>query len=190
VKKTLNVLLTTYAGFERRGEDPAEALSRVRVVRADASQLKSEQLGLAQHSVGGIVTSPPYLCMSDYTLGQRLSYGWLFPEQMETDFCVEIGARRRRSRPQVAIESYGKAMEGFADSSGELIRPGGFVALVVGSPEASDFKGADVLKSLEEAFIGRGFRLVWHKWRPINWHRNHGYQRLKREKLVVFVKED
>jgi hypothetical protein len=29
--------------------------------------------GVEPHSVVGVITSPPYLCVADYTLGQRLS---------------------------------------------------------------------------------------------------------------------
>jgi hypothetical protein len=29
--------------------------------------------------------------------------------------------------------------------------------------------------------------MVWSTWRPINWHRNHGYARLKEERIAVYV---
>ena len=41
---------------------------------------------------------------------------------------------------------------------------------------------------LDEIFYEEGFELFWDSKRPINWHRNHGYARLKEERISVHIK--
>ena len=189
VKRNLRSLENVYSELERGGEPIEEALNKITVLRANVDSAGPEDYCLAPQSTGGIITSPPYLGMSDYSLGQRLSYAWLFPDYLARDFDDEVGARRRRFNPTKAFEDYMASIGRFAQLSKRVLRPGGFVAMVVGAPEANNFKDMNVLNSVDAAFLNQGFSLLWETWRPINWHRNHGYERLKTEKLTVFVKQ-
>ena len=189
VRRNIKLLENSYSLLERGGEKTEDTLSRVSIVRANATTSVPNDYKIAPESAGGIITSPPYLCMSDYSLGQRLTYAWLFPEYMNRDFNEEVGARRRRSNPSKAIRDYLESMDKFADLCNLLLRQGGFAALVMGAPEATAFRELNILNSVDEIFLRHGFSLLWENWRPINWHRNHGYERLKTEKLTVFVKK-
>ncbi|MGJ0485607.1 MAG: DNA methyltransferase [Methylomicrobium sp.] len=189
IARNLRALENIYADFERRGENPFDELQKMRVLRANAGNSSPGTFDIEQNTVGGIITSPPYLCMSDYSLGQRLSYAWLFPNYMDRDFNDEIGARRRRSNPTKAMFEYIENMKKFAQFCQVSVRPGGFVALVLGAPVSTSFKDKNILGLIDSIMLEHGFSLLWEKWRPINWHRNHGYERLKTEKLTVFVRE-
>ena len=125
--------------------------------------------------------------MADYTLGQRLSYYWIAPDELLKDFEVEISARRQRTNPKKAAEEYFESMESFALSATRLLTKGGFLATVLGEPSAEAFRSTKVLRRVDEIFRGAGLELVWHQWRPIHWHRNQGYQRLLKERVAVHV---
>jgi hypothetical protein len=126
--------------------------------------------------------------MADYTLGQRLSYYWLFPGEMKDDFNREIGARRNRTKNGITKDEYLNDMRNFAKSSLAVLKENGFLATVIGAPIANAYKDDDLLKLIDRIFLEEGFELFWHTFRPINWHRNHGYARLKEEKIAVYVK--
>lgn len=188
--RNLRILESGYASFVRRGEDPEIALSRVSVQRANANNSDASSLGLEPNSAGAIVTSPPYLGMSDYSLGQRLSYAWLYPGLMERDFAEEIGARRRRFNAERALAEYRSSMAKFVELCTSCLRKEGFVATVLGEPAVARFGGHSTIGLVDELFAQAGYEKLWENWRPISWHRNHGYERLKSEKLTVYVKRD
>jgi hypothetical protein len=125
VERNIRTLENNYAVFERRGEKPDEALARFSVLCTNVAESNPATYSIKPNSIGGIITSPPYLCMSDYSLGQRLSYAWLFPGYMERDFNEEIGARRRRSNPAKALQDYLENMNKFAKFCEMTVRPGG-----------------------------------------------------------------
>ena len=189
IERNLRTVEGLYAFIERDGRDPRVELGRARVVQLDSTTADPPAYGVEAHSVAAIITSPPYLCMSDYTLGQRLSYYWLAPEKLDTDFRQELGARRMRSRPEESLEAYFKGIKRFTTQCAKLVRPSGFVATVLGAPLAKSFKNADVLAEVDRIFAATGFKLLWEHWRRISWHRNHGYERLKRERITVYVAE-
>lgn len=189
VERNLNLIDGFYSELSRSGESIPNAFARASVLRANASQLTPSLLGIENNTIGGIITSPPYLAMSDYSLGQRLSYAWLFPGYMERDFNEEIGARRRRFNPNKSLEEYINSLTQFAQFCRFGVRPGGFVALVMGASESVRFRELDLMGVIDSALLNNGFDFLWEKWRPINWHRNHGYERLKTERLTVFVKQ-
>ncbi len=185
--RNLTIIERLYAFLERKGRDPCVELKRARVLRTDARHAKPSDYGVEPHSVAGIITSPPYLCMSDYTLGQRLSYYWLAPKGLKSDFAIELGSRRQRSNPDKAIKEYFVGLGMFAQRAAELLRVGGFLATVTGQPVARAFKSARVLKRVDALLRETGFEMLWQQWRPIHWHRNQGYQRLRKERLAVYV---
>ena len=188
LRRNLRIYETSISDFERRGEGVAGALSSVSVVRANIDCSNPASYGLREGSVDGIVTSPPYLGMSDYSLGQRLSYAWLYPDHMERDYREEIGARRRRFNKPKAASTYMASMEKFAGLCKLAVRPGGSVALVLGAPDAKRFNNQDMLKLIQEMMLRSGFDLLWESWRPINWHRNHGVESLRSEQLTVYIR--
>lgn len=187
VKRNIGILERYYSSIERDDRDPSTELDRVRVLQLDATNSSAADYGLPQRSVAGIVTSPPYLCMADYTLGQRLSYHWLFPDAFQADFSRELAARRHRFNPNRAPVQYFEGLERFTASASEILRPGGFLAIVIGAPEAQQFSSIDVLQRLDSITASRGFEPFWTDWRPVQWHRNHGYQRLRKEQIIVYV---
>ena len=183
--KNVDVLERLYSSIERTDRNPEEELNRARTLRVDVTQAQPKDYGVEPGSVAGIITSPPYLCMSDYSLGQRLSYYWLFPDQLADQHNREIGARRRRTQ-ETALQSYLDNMSQFATLASKVLRSGGFLATVLGAPVATAFKDADVLNKVTKIFHEKGFSSVWSTWRSIHWHRNHGYACLKEEQISVY----
>lgn len=190
VSDNLHILEWRYALLEDKdlGRSAGDALERMRVLRVDVADATPESYGLAPGSVDGIVTSPPYLCMTDYTLGQRLSYGWFPDWDMEEDFGMELGARRLRGRRDAlsVFNSYTSGMSHFAQLCHDAVRPGGVVAIVLGQPTADAFADIDVLAAVDDAFADCGLGLTWKGWRNIHWSRNHAFARLKQERVSVY----
>lgn len=187
VRRNVEILNRSYAFLERTGRNPETELARARVLQLDATNATPQDYGLTPHAVAGIITSPPYLCMADYSLGQRLSYYWIAPEAFKSDFSVEIGARRLRTQPKQAADKYFESIEQFARNAALLLRSGGFLATVFGSPVAKAFKNVNVINRIDESFRAAGFTLLWDRVRPIHWHRNQGYQRVLNERVSVHV---
>jgi hypothetical protein len=179
-----------YGFIERQGRNAETELSRAVVRQVDVKNATPESYGLRPGEVGAIITSPPYLCMADYALGQRLSYEWLWPSFLSGDFEKEIGARRLRLRnaSEVVMAEYYDALDSFAKLSKQAIRKGGFLAIVLGQPVAKQFRSSRVLIRLDEVLEENGFAPLWQTQRVIHWHRNHGYARLKKERISVHVK--
>jgi len=179
-----------YGFVERQGRNSAVELSRVAVRQVDIRTATPESYGLHDGEVGAIITSPPYLCMADYALGQRLSYEWLSPGNLSVDFEREIGARRLRlkNKAEQVIAEYCKALDSLASLAGRTLRKGGFLAIVLGQPLAKQYRKAKLLAHLDEALEQNGLDPLWQTDRAIHWHRNHGYARLKKERISVHVK--
>jgi HD superfamily phosphohydrolase len=185
--RNLRVINRFYAGIERGGRVPSNELKRVSVLRADVRTAEPTDYGVEPNSVAAIITSPPYLCMTDYTLGQRLSYYWIAPANLTADFEAEIGARRRRSQRSNAARQYFTDLERFILLARNTIRQGGFLATVLGEPVAERFKNAGVVDTFDRLAKAAGFERMWDQWRPIHWHRNQGYRRLMKERVAVHV---
>jgi hypothetical protein len=187
LKWNLQIIERHYIQIEKEGFDPQFAYSRARVVSANVMNATPADYGVQPNTVAAIVTSPPYLCMADYTLGQRLSYELLFPDKFATDYNSEIGKRRQRSQGIKALVDYKEGMEKFVVLCTSLLKTGGYAATVLGTPTAKQFVTWDATAHLDELFEKHGFEKMWQTWRPINWHRNHGYARLERERVSVHV---
>ena len=191
IAQALSRVERLYGYLQRQGRSPETELARAVVRQVDAGSASAKSYGLSGGDVGAIITSPPYLCMADYALGERLSYEWLAPALLNVDFEKEIGARRLRLRrkPALVIADYVSALESFARLAGKVVRKGGYVAVVLGQPVAKEYRGANVLDRLDEALETNGFEPLWRTDRPIHWHRNHGYARLKKERVSVHLKK-
>jgi HD superfamily phosphohydrolase len=190
LSRNLGLVEKLYAGIEANDSNVADELARASVVRADARTATSADYGISPNSVDAVITSPPYLCMADYALGQRLTYYWFGPEQLTADFKQEIGPRRLRSNPTDARRKYVEDLARVAGNAASLIKDGGYFAAVLGAPVAAAFaSGRDLHDEFDELMGRAGFKLLWKHWRAIHWHRNHGYQRLKQERISVHVLE-
>lgn len=187
VRRNVDAMDRYNAFFERDERDPSRELQRARCRHLDARTSVPADYGIPGGSAAAIITSPPYLCMADYSLGLRLSYPWIAPEALKQDFDREIGSRRTRFSPERAVESYLGDMGRFAKLAAGLLRRNGFFATVLAAPVAVAFKDLDLITKIDRIFASEGFELLWHRWRPIHWHRNHGYERLKQERVAVHV---
>jgi len=122
---------------------PALAASGCRVEMADARQLP-----FSDASADVIVTSPPYVSMIDYTMANRLTHLWMqWPllEQREN----EIGARFKRHRKAVK-SAYEAAMgEAWAEMI-RVVKPDGFIAIVLGSSRTHGGCAAELLRRWQE----------------------------------------
>lgn len=185
VRRNLDITERFYGSLERDSKDPKIELSRTRVLQQDATKATAESYGIEEKSVAAVITSPPYLCVSDYSLGLRLSYPWVAPGLLEADFGREIAARRRRSSPDEAVQNYYRGLDALLGNLQTIIRSGGFLAVVLGVPQAKAFKQLDVLGEFDKMAQANGMDLIWHQWRKIHWHRQ-GYQRLLKERLAVY----
>jgi SAM-dependent methyltransferase len=190
INRNLTSAEELYAYLERDGRSPGEVLQNARVVQVDAANARAVDYGVEEGTVAGVITSPPYLCMADYTLGQRLSYYWLRPECLEDDFAKEIGARRLRARSGNALEAYLQSMGAFVQNMSRLLRPGGFLCTVLGAPTAKAFEEAEIVEAYDRLLADAGFDPIWDRERSIHWHRNYGYARLKKERISVHVLRD
>lgn len=183
----LKTLESFYSSLERKRRSPEKELQNVKVFKADARQISPELYGIKEKEAAAIITSPPYLCMVDYTLGQRLSYNWLFSDEFKSDFNIEIGSRRKRNKSDKIYQEYLEDMELFVLNSKRLIRKGGYLITVIGEPQANAFKDSSILQILENKIINNGFDKLWEIDRPISWHRNHGISSLDKERISIFV---
>lgn len=188
LKTNLGIVERLYASIEASDRHPKKALSRAKVIQHDATDINIEGYGITENSIRGIITSPPYLCMADYTLGQRLSYYWLNPDGLQEDFAREIAPRRRRFSPTKVAEEYFSKMEQFFINSNKLLIQDGYLCIVLGEPSAKSFSESEVFKKINDLAVKTNFTEVWSTWRPINWHRNQGYQKLRKEKILIFSK--
>ena len=111
-------------------------------------------LSLAPGTADLIVTSPPYLGVIDYTLGNRLTYLWM-GWSMEEDRKAEIGARRHRTSEKAA-ERYWTVMRSAGDRFATSLRNGGHCAVIIGSSRR--FPGA---AQKVTDIIGHRLQLIW-----------------------------
>jgi HD superfamily phosphohydrolase len=189
IEKNVRIIERFYAEIERNELKVKDALSSVRVEQFDVTKDDLTKVGIEQGQIAAIITSPPYLCMADYSLGQRLSYYWISPEDLEKDFNIEIGARRTRGTPEKALQQYLENFRLFARNSFVALRSGGLLASVLGVPEATSFRDANIFNKVDIIFSEQGFEKIWSTMRPINWNRNHGYSHLKSERISVYKKK-
>jgi HD superfamily phosphohydrolase len=187
MEKNIQIIETLYSQLERSQRDPQEQLKKLKIKQIDARKISPQRYSIEKKSVGGIITSPPYLCMVDYSLGQRLSYYWLFPEKLEDEFALEIGSRRKRTNPYKTYNEYLSDIHQFIKASKTILRKDGYLCLVLGKPVATAFLNKDVIEAIDSIISNEGYELLWDKIRPINWHRNHGITSLDNERVSVYI---
>ena len=103
---------------------------------------------LTDKSVDMVITSPPYLGVNDYVRSMRLT--WLFFPEKETEKAMndEIGARRKRHRKRAYEEYINDMNKSFAEIY-RVLKPRGFLCLVIGQGRGSVCK-RNVVKELLE----------------------------------------
>ena len=130
--------------------------SEARADRGEALVMReaADELSCGEAVADLVVTSPPYLGVTDYALANRLSYLWMGWD-LDRDRRRELGSRRARDNRR-AREEYLSGMEVCVDSICRAMRFGAYCAIVVGSSR----KHEGVAEEAIEVF-GRKLRRVW-----------------------------
>lgn len=135
-----------------------------------------------------IVTSPPYICSNDYTKAMRLT-NLFFPENNIKEVLEnEIGARSKRGRKSI-FEDYIRDIETVFTECNRILRPNGYMGLIIGVGSGRVVK-ADVIKHLLE-YLTRNekFSLIYKNTRQISSRRIRGKAPgVPNEKILVFKK--
>ena len=102
-----------------------------RIYCADVRRIKE----YVQTPVNLIVTSPPYLNVTDYSTGFRLAYLWYdFVDDLSELKRAEIGPRWRRHYKH-NLEQYILEMDKALQDISDLLQSGGYFCLVLGEPK-------------------------------------------------------
>lgn len=117
-------------------------------------QQDSRKLALADSSIDLVVTSPPYIGVTDYTRANRMLYMWK-GEQFDRDKENEIGARYKRARINLQRE-YLNDMRITWNEVARVLKPSGYCAVVLG--ESRKFPGT-AENSLVD--LGKSLSLIW-----------------------------
>ena len=188
IQRNIQIIEKSYFIFEQQGKDVEQEFKRVKTARANITSANPSDYNIENNSVDAIITSPPYLCMVDYTYGNRLPYYWLFPERFEEDFKMEIGSRRSRFNSS-AKNTYLHGMRKFAQQSQKFLKKNGYLATIIGSPLAQKYAEMNIVDEVYSIFEEEGYELLWTNSRQIHWHRNHGLAKLKEERIAVHIKK-
>lgn len=181
----LEELKTTGAVRDRRA-----ARSRADVRHRDAIDvLESQPAG----SIDLLLTSPPYLGVTDYIKAQRLTFLWLHPLWREQSLFdaefeqlrrAEVGARYRRYRADSAPD-YSAYMRRFFDSAARAVRSGGIVTFVVGDSAAR----ASSTATIRDAAAAASLRLAADLQRRIRDTRRRLMARVDNEAILVYIRD-
>ncbi|GBE29006.1 DNA methylase [bacterium BMS3Bbin04] len=186
IQRNTGIIRRFYSRINKQNRNVERTLSDIKVLNMNSELISSDSLNIEPGSVGAVITSPPYLCMSDYSLGLRLSYYWLFPEKMDEDFGVEIGPRRYRGRVDDPTIKYLAGIDRVLTACSNIIKNGGYIAFVLGYSTAKRFNDVDVLGYIENRAQALGLEWVWAKERTIQFQRNKS--RSSKEDIIVWKK--
>jgi hypothetical protein len=134
-----------------------------------------------------VVTSPPYMGVTDTTTAHRLWYLWHdFSSTLEEGKNVEIGARWKRKKPNLLEQYLEDLFVSFQQITGSL-KDGGYLCLVIGEPERAKGKIIDrishMMSNQLHLNICRTYRRTIHK----KWF-EHPTGGVAREDIMVFKK--
>lgn len=104
-----------------------------------------------------VITSPPYVGVTDYTTAQRLSMYW-FEHDLDALKRQEIGARWKRFRRSYT-QDYMDDMRAAFNRVAATLRPGGYLALVIGVPNARE-AAYSILSSLRALLVEFDLQLI------------------------------
>lgn len=134
-----------------------------------------------------VVTSPPYLGVNDYVRSMRLQ--WLFFPEDDTNTAIsdEIGARRKRSRPQASKE-YLDDMTKVFEQIARVLKPNGFLCLVIGQGKGKINKANPVNSLLAILQQVHGFEVLFECDRKLKFRRIQ-VPGIGTEKIIVFSRQ-
>jgi hypothetical protein len=134
-----------------RGLNVFELNSRASVMRGDLTVGSP----VIENSIDLIVTSPPYVSVTDYTRSQRLSLPW-FKQEIDIAKLNEVGARWKRGR-KAAIQDYLSEMDLCFDNLTSPLKSGKFLCVVIGESEELKTKYG-IVDELMRIVTTKGFR--------------------------------
>jgi DNA modification methylase len=113
-----------------------------------------------------VITSPPYFGMNDYVRSQYLT--WLiFPwDTFDSDVVLEMGTRRDR-RSSVKLDRYLDSLGSCFKTVGQMLSPGGHLAVVMGTSHASNASVRPEIDDLSTALAMADLRPIWRGVRRV-----------------------
>lgn len=142
---------------------------------------------LKDNSIDMVVTSPPYLGVNDYVRSMRLT--WLFFNEIETKTGVkeEIGARWKRKRKS-AYEDYIQDMDKIFGEISRVLKPSGFLCLIVGQGKGKVSSKKNVVEELLQILIKKyEFNIEITKSRKIKFRRIQ-VAGIGKEEIIILTK--
>jgi SAM-dependent methyltransferase len=125
---------------------------------------------LVEAPVDLIVTSPPYFGMNDYVRSQYLS--WLVEpwDGYEQDRLGESGPRRGRRSGEV-LDAYKCTMNAALRQSVDLLRPGGYLVMVIGASRSAISRDRDPVASVRAAVDDLELEMIWTGSRRVRYRK-------------------
>lgn len=143
---------------------------------------------IREASIDLVVTSPPYLGTHDYLKAMRLT-NLFFPEKNFKKFLeIEIGARCKRHRKN-AYEEYLNDMKKAFEECYRVLKPGGFMGLIMGRGKGRVIKSDIVALLLEFLTTKANFAIVYENNRKIS-SRRIRFPGVMTERIIVLRKMD
>jgi len=149
----------------------------VRVYQNDARDLRHI---IKNSSVDLVVSSPPYLSVTDYNKSFRLTTLWFSSEEWKVFTIDEIGARYKRSR-QRSLDDYISDSRKYVAEVRRVLRPNKYMCLVVGQSSSHPAYIAPLIRNCNEL----GFHLIDSIGRNISIKRRL-YPQIATEDILIF----
>lgn len=153
----------------------------VLVYQADARDLRTI---IGSNSVDLVLTSPPYLSVTDYNKSFRLTTLWFGSDDWQIHRQSEIGARFKRSRKK-SYEDYIDDTRMYIAEAHRVLRYNKYLCLVVGESSSHH----PYIKPLMNVCHEIGFRKVHSLHRNISVKRRL-YPRVATEEIIILIKEN
>lgn len=173
--------LTSYRISLKMTEPRIVTYDDIQVHQADARDLRSVVLN---ETVDLIVTSPPYLSVTDYSKSFRLTTLWFNADHWPLFLQSEIGARFKRQRHN-SYEDYIDDTRKYIDECYRVLAPHGHLCLVVGQSSSHH----PYIATLVEICHQTGFRQLYCLQRNIPQQRRL-YPRIATEEIIILNKEN
>lgn len=126
--------------------------------------------GIEDAEIDLVVTSPPYLGVNDYVRSMRLSELFFPEETIDAAHKNEIGARRNRRRKD-AFDEYINDMKAILNEISRVLKPKGYVSLVIGQGCGKVNRGNPVSVLEEYLLKEHGFEIVFDCSRKLKFRR-------------------
>lgn len=151
----------------------------IKIYRSDARDLSGV---IEDNSVDLVVTSPPYLSVTDYNKSFRLTTLWFGPNNWEEIARSEIGARFKRSR-RSSFEDYMNDTSRYMTELHRVLQLGKYLCLVLG--ESSSHPA--YIEALINISGSLGFNKIHSIERKISIQRRL-FPRLATEEVIILIK--